>query len=923
MNPEIIQIFVQLLSNSLLLFASSFIYGASNISPTQDKTIRKIALGVILGSFSIVIMFNAIRFDVGVIYDTRTVLLSVVAAFFPTVTALVAAFMALIYRYFFVAGGGIYAGSLSIVSATLIGFIWKRYAKKIRIPYFLKLYFLGLLASIFMIASQLALPISIRFQTISKIALPVIFLYPLLTMFVAISIKHQMDRLESISQMRTLQSLMKASLDSPENTSIFALNNKFEYLFFNKFHHDFMLLHDNVEVYPGLNLIQQIKDPLDQEETKNLYLKALYGESFTIQRHFMLDGVMRYFKNNYGPIRDEQGRIIGLAVVAADITSMVSAEVKLSQSQEQSKLLISKMKQGLALHELILDSQGKPIDYRFLDVNDAFCELTGLSKSIIGKTLYEVLPQSEASWLKIYSTVALSGKPAEFEDYSKELGRYYHISAYSTTHMQFATLITDISMRMLLMKQLEESERKLRNAIEEAPIAILMHADDGEVLQINQTWTEISGYTKKDLVRLEDWLLKAYGKVPSNLERYRTEYFKDRHRRLDGEFIIHTKDGKKRHWEIYSAIIGKMDDGRKIAMNVAFDITERKQQNEEILYLSYHDSLTGLYNRRYYDQALWTLRHPQHLPLSVIMADINGLKLTNDAFGHSSGDSLLLRVRDLFLKVKREKDIISRIGGDEFVFLLPNTPHKEALHLIDDLNNELERLVLNGISISVSFGLSTAHLASEIEETIKQAEIDMYNKKLYELSSKRSDTIKAIIQALYLKNPIEEIHAKGVSDYAAALGQLLNMRKDDINYLRMMGNLHDIGKIAIDEYILNKLDPLTDAEWVEIKKHPESGYRILSSSIEYAEIANDILYHHEWFNGTGYPTGIEGYKIPLRSRIIAIADAYEAMTSDRPYRKAMSKSEATKELIRGAGTQFDLKLVQKFVVGYLKEPWTI
>ncbi len=410
-----------------------------------------------------------------------------------------------------------------------------------------------------------------------------------------------------------------------------------------------------------------------------------------------------------------------------------------------------------------------------------------------------------------------------------------------------------------------------------------------------------------------DWLHLAYGKEPSHLEDIRSNYFKRDERRFDGEYTIQTRFGTKIVWEIYSAIIGKMDDGRKMAMNVAFDITERKLKDEEILYLSYHDPLTGLYNRRYYDQELWRMRQPKHLPVSIIMADINGLKITNDAFGHAAGDQLLLRIRDLFLKHKHKEDVICRTGGDEFVFLMPNTPKPDAFVRIDQMNAELERMVLNGINISVSFGLATRVDGTDFDEIVSEAEIDMYNKKLYEISSKRSETIKTILSTLHLKSPREETHSHRVSDLAVQIGQQLGMRKDELNLLRMMGTLHDIGKIAIDERILNKTEPLNAEEWLEIRRHPEIGYRILSTTMEYAEIAGDILAHHEYWNGNGYPKGIKGEAIPIRSRIIAVADAYDAMTSDRPYREALGKEQAAKQLCEHCGKQFDPAIVKLFI----------
>ncbi len=920
MNPDFVRVFVQLLANALLLFASSFLISTLNINPKQEHIVKKILIGLLLGGFVIVIIYNALNFGDGLIYDTRTVLVSVVAFFFPVETAISTAVVASVYRYFFIGGVGRFAGISSIFTALLAGIAMRVLRKKIhKMSNILYYYLLGVLASIFMIVSQFLLPYSTWITNVPRIILPVLLLYPILTVLLSISMNNQFKRINADSTMKTLQSLMKASLDAPEQTSIFALNMKYEYLFFNKYHHDFMSKHDLVDVYPGMNLLDQIKDIEDRSETKSLYDRALSGEAFTIFRQFEVDGTMLYYKNNYGPVFDDQNKIIGLAVVATEITQQKVLETMLLEKEEDYRLLISRMKQSLALHELILDHSNNPISFRFLSVNDAFLETFHLKlEDVIGKTREEVFPTSDNKWKDTLAVVALTGSPMEFEAYSQVAKRHLHYSFYSPKPNQCAAIITDITERIESLQRLEASETRLRNAVNEAPIAIMMTDEDGSIIQINNRFQQLLGYTSNELRRIEDWWLHAFGAIPDDFQEQLETSFKQEHRRYAGEFNILKKNKETLICDVYSAVIGKSETNKRILMNVVIDITDRKKKDEEILFLSYHDPLTGLYNRRFYDQSIWNLRQVKNMPLSIIMADINGLKFTNDAFGHGAGDQLLLRVRDLFNKFQREQDIVARIGGDEFVLILPKTTTEESNQLIDRMNLELEKMVLNGITISVSFGVSTCYDTKDIEDTIKHAEIDMYNKKLYELSSKRSETVKAIISTLYLKSPREEIHSKQVANHAVALGQLLNMRKDELNLLRLMGNLHDIGKIAIDEQILNKAEPLTDSEWHEIKKHPETGYRILAATVEYMEIAEDILSHHERIDGTGYPKGLKGNKIPLRARIIAIADAYEAMTSERPYAKQLTTLEAAKELKRCAGTQFDQKLVQKFIEGYLK-----
>ncbi|HBY66113.1 MAG TPA: hypothetical protein DEG42_07085 [Acholeplasmataceae bacterium] len=346
------------------------------------------------------------------------------------------------------------------------------------------------------------------------------------------------------------------------------------------------------------------------------------------------------------------------------------------------------------------------------------------------------------------------------------------------------------------------------------------------------------------------------------------------------------------------------------------DVTERTKHEQSIMYLSYRDPLTNLHNRRYYSEELDRLDTIKYMPLSIIIADINGLKITNDAFGHEIGDQLLIRVATNLVEVFTKENRIARIGGDEFTIFLPNTSKERALQYMETAKKRIENNTIRGMGISVSFGVATKLSTEPIQEVIKMAEDDMYTHKLFEIASHRNETIKTIVSTLHEKNPREEAHSKRVSEICISIGTKLGMKSDEIALLKAISNLHDIGKIAIDDSILNKKGPLDEKEWEQIKKHPEIGYRILSSSPEYADIAQDILSHHERYDGKGYPRGLSGGDIPIRARIITIADSYDAMISERPYRRPLTHQEALEEIRKNAGTQFDPALAELFIKLY-------
>lgn len=356
-------------------------------------------------------------------------------------------------------------------------------------------------------------------------------------------------------------------------------------------------------------------------------------------------------------------------------------------------------------------------------------------------------------------------------------------------------------------------------------------------------------------------------------------------------------------------------------LGVMFDnITDRKNSEGEIVYLSYHDQLTGLYNRRYFEAELKRFDKLINYPVAIIMADVNGLKIANDSYGHYLGDQLLVAVADSLRYCCGEDKVIARLGGDEFVILLPNTDLKSAELLIEGIVNYNLNKTVGPVNVSVAFGAATKDNDEEgIHETMRRAEDRMYMMKVLERPSERSNIIFSIIAALHEKNPWEKLHSDMVSDICVNFGYALGMNESDINELRTAALLHDVGKIGIDGNLLNKPSEFTKEELEEIKKHPELGSRILSGSAETKAISRYVLHHHERWDGKGYPEGLSKHQIPLQSRIIAIVEAYDTITRDKGYCQARSEAEAAVELAKCAGSQFDPELVKVFLEKVI--PW--
>lgn len=383
--------------------------------------------------------------------------------------------------------------------------------------------------------------------------------------------------------------------------------------------------------------------------------------------------------------------------------------------------------------------------------------------------------------------------------------------------------------------------------------------------------------------------------------------------KLDDNTVLISKKGDELPIEDSVAPISDSDGNISGAVLVFRDCTDKKQSQAEILYLSYHDQLTGLYNRRFFEEELKRLDANAYLPLTLVMFDVNGLKLTNDAFGHQTGDKLLRAVGETIKNICRKNDIVSRIGGDEFVLVLPQTSYTETEIIMRRIYRELEQIKLDKVVISVSAGWETKNSdEQDIMEVFARAEESMYRKKLIESQSMRNKTIQVILKTLNETNKRERIHSENVSKISRKIGEALNLNQELLREIETAGLLHDIGKIAIDNNLLNKPGKLTDTEYEMIKRHSEIGYHILKSADAYTSISDYVLAHHERWDGTGYPRGLKGTEIPLVARIISIADVYEAMTAERTYRQTKSKEEAINELRRCAGTQFDPDIVQVF-----------
>lgn len=353
------------------------------------------------------------------------------------------------------------------------------------------------------------------------------------------------------------------------------------------------------------------------------------------------------------------------------------------------------------------------------------------------------------------------------------------------------------------------------------------------------------------------------------------------------------------------------------------DFSKRIEYKNSLISISNHDLLTGLYNRHFFAEEYKRMDNPNCYPLGVLMVDVNGLKIVNDAFGNKAGDIALKSIARIFKKSIRKQDIVARIGGDEFVALLPKVTVDEIEKIKIVLMKGTLKLYVESINISVATGYAIKHDNSEgnLDEIMRLAENHLLRHKIVEGGSFRSNAIKSILKVLTDKYAEERIHSEKVKQLCRKTGIALELNERDIKELELAGMYHDIGKISIPDAILNKPGRLTKDEFSIMKTHPVISYQILRAADKHSDLAIHALYHHERWDGKGYPSGKSGEDIPLFSRIVCIVDAYDAMTSVRMYKDKMTLNYAVKEIISCSGTQFDERIAKIFVTKVLNVPW--
>lgn len=537
--------------------------------------------------------------------------------------------------------------------------------------------------------------------------------------------------------------------------------------------------------------------------------------------------------------------------------------------------------------------------------------------------------------------------------------------------------VRDITERKNAEEALRESEEKYRKIIEHSNDVIMLTKVDGTIEYLSPACRMVLGYEPDELIGRTPWLMHAddlkrvkgifsqalNGSSESNFE-YRILTKNNEIKWVSHSWSPIVKDGKV---QLVVSIIRDISEPKKSSEQLRILYKELTESNRQMGQLALRDSQTGLYNQRYLSEVIesefYRTRRYDH-PISVIMLDIDYFKSVNDVYGHDFGDLALRQLAVKLRRIVRRYDIVVRYGGEEFVVLSPGSNRAKAMaqaqRILEAVNlcnfGDKEHSIKLKVSIAVvsypedriKKGIDLISIAEKIlskvkkaggdkvysstdlannkgrpEEDISTDDVKLLRKKIETLTkSGRQNLIGSIFafaKTIELRDHYTGKHVESTVRFATAIAKKLGLSDEDLENIRQAAVLHDLGKIGISDKILHKKSKLTDREFEEIKKHPQIAADIIRPIQFMHEIVPLVLYHHEHWDGKGYPTGLKGEEIPIGARIIAIADVYQALTSNRPYRKAFSKKQALEIIEEGSGTQFDPRIVDIFVKFLKKE----
>ncbi|ATW25512.1 PAS domain S-box protein [Candidatus Formimonas warabiya] len=647
---------------------------------------------------------------------------------------------------------------------------------------------------------------------------------------------------------------------------------------------------------------------------KKGYLKAVEEKHpIELEETLAFPNGTRTWHTVFTPVLEE-GEVKYIVCSRKDITLQKKAE---KEREYHFRRLQAMFEEHAAIMLLIEPATGK-----IVDANPAACAFYGYTRKELLSLQIQDLNMLSEEEVEKRRLLALKKRQRYFLfPHRLHSGEIRLVDVYScpVTHydgQMLFSIIFDVTDRERYKEELYREKQLLHTTLLSIGDGVVTTDSEGRIILMNKFAQEITGWGEKEasgkpFAQVFKLISEDTGEEVEN--PVARVFLTEKIIGLANHTALITKDGRQVSIADSAAPI-RDEKGKIFGVVMVFrDVTQEKEHQGKILYMSYHDSLTGLYNRRFMEERIMKLDTSLEQPIAVIMGDVNGLKLTNDVFGHEVGDRLLQKTADAIKENCRQEDIIARWGGDEFLILLPRSTAENAENIIKRIKDSCVVKSDGPMQVSVSFGFAVKTKKEDLLQVIKEAEERMYRQKLMEGKSYRNSIINTLLATLAEKNLETEEHAERLRDYCQAMAKEIKLSAKELDELALLAVLHDIGKVGIEGSILQKPGLLNSEEWEEMKKHPEIGFRIAQNAPELSAVAEYILFHHERWDGKGYPKGLKGEDIPLLCRILAVTDAYDAMVSDRPYRKAMSREEALLEIKKNAGAQFDPEVTNVFI----------